>query len=207
MKRIPIVIFLTAITIGLFLLFDKCSTTQPFKQDKQQAQQCVKQVNTNDMNNQNAIALMQKHGDSLQKGLYQTHLQLQQPQNSVATLSEKDTATEDIVKQFTDCDSLKEQVHLFANLFDSLKCDYEKKITQSNNLLAIKDSQIVINTTLYSQLKDSTDENLKLKQNLAKDLETAYEQQRKNRIQNKVLAAGFLILSGITATLFIDYRK
>jgi len=207
MKRIPIIIFLTAITIGLFLLFDKCSTDQTRKPDKEYVMQCESEMGVSNIPYQNATVLLQKQGYSLQKELYQTQLQGQQPQFNVVVLSEKDTLAEGEAPQFIDCDSLKEQAFLFTNFVDSTKCDYEVNITQANNLLAIKDSQIVIYTVTYSQLMNSAVENLQLEQNLAKDLETAYKQQRKNRIQNKVLAAGCLILSAITATLVIHSRK
>ena len=96
---------------------------------------------------------------------------------------------------------------MFANLVDTTQSNYEKNITQLNNLLAVKDSQIVVCAASYSQLKNITDENLQREQKLTEDLNTAYKQQRKNRIQNKFLAAGFLILSGITTTLLINSRK
>lgn len=203
MKRIPVVIFLTAITIGLFLLFDKCSTEQTRKPDKEYVMQCESQVGDINIPYQNATVLLQKQGDSLQKELYQTQLQVQQPQFNVVAVSEKDTIAVCEAQQFTDCNPLKGQALLFTNLVDSTQCDYEENITQANNQHAIKDSQIVIYTVTYSQLMNSAVENLQLEQNLAKDLETAYKQQRKNRIQNKVLAAGCLILSAITATLLI----
>lgn len=203
MKRIPVVIFLTAITIGLFLLFDKCSTNQTRKPDKEYVMQYGSQMGVINIPYQNAPVLLQKQGDSLQKELYQTQLQVQQPQFNVVALSEKDTVEVCEAQQFTDCDPLKGQALLFTNLVDSTQCDYEENSTQANNQHAIKDSQIVIYTVTYSQLMNSAVENLQLEQNLAKDLETAYKQQRKNRIQNKALAAGCLILSAITATLLI----
>lgn len=214
MKRIPIVIFLTAFTIGLFLLFDKCSTDQPLKPDKTQVIQSEKALSAVDAHYQSTIASLQKRSDSLQTELNQTQfklkvakLKLQQSKFDVVTLAKKDTTGQTEIQQLTDCDSLKEQVLLFTNWVDSTQSDYEKNITQLTNLLAIKDSQIVICSTSYSDLKSIADDNLQRERKLTEDLNTAYKQQRKNRIQNKVWAAGFLILSGITTTLFINSRK
>ena len=213
MKRIPIIIFLTAFCIGLFLLFDKCSSDQTLKPDKEVTQN-EKQISSLSKHYQHTIALLQKHSDSLQKELNQTEyklkvakLKLQQSKFDVITLVKKDTTGESSLQQLRDCDSLKEQVLLFTSCVDSTQSEYELSITQLDNLLAVKDSQIVICNASYSQLKNITDENLQREQKLTEDLNTAYKQQRKNQIQNKILAAGFLILSGITTTLFINSKK
>lgn len=134
-------------------------------------------------------------------------LKLEQSKFDVVTLAKKDTGGESEVQKLSDCDSLKAQVLAFANLVDSTQTDYEKDISKLNNLLAIKDSQIVVCDSSYSMLKNIADENLQREQKLTEDLNTAYKQQRKNRIQNKFLAAGFLILSGLTTTLLINSRK
>lgn len=214
MKRILIAILLTAFITGSFLLFDKCSNDQTPGPDKIQLIKSEKQVSAVDNHYKNAIVILQKHSDSLEKELNQTQLKLklaklklQQSKFDVVTLAKKDTAGESEAQQLTDCDSLKEQVLLFASRVDSTQSDYEKNITQLNNLLAVKDSQIVICTTSYGDLKSIADENLHREQKLTEDLNIAYKQQRKNRIQNKVLAAGFLILSGITTTFLINSSK
>lgn len=214
MKRILIVILLTAFITGLFLLFDKCSNDQTLKPDKTQLIQSEKQVSTIDNHYQKTIASLQKRSDSLEGELKQTQyklkvakLKLEQSKFDVVTLAKKDTAGESEVQKLSDCDSLKAQVLAFANLVDSTQTEYEKDVSKLNNLLAIKDSQIVVCNNSYSQLKSITDENLQREQKLTEDLNTAYKQQRKNRIQNKFLAAGFLILSGLTTTLLINARK
>ena len=214
MKKTLIVILITAFITGMFLLFGKCSSDQPLKQDKTQVIQSEKQVSLVDKHYQTAIISLQKNSDSLQNELNQTQfklkvlkLKLQQSKFDVVTLAKKDTTGISEIRQLNDCDSLKQQVLLFANWVDSTQTDYEKNITQLNNLLAIKDSQLVICTSSYSDLKSIAEDNLQREQKLTEDLNTAYKQQRKNRIQNKLLAAGFLILSGVTTTLLIKSRQ
>lgn len=214
MKRIPIVIFLTALIIGIFLLFDKCSTDQTLKPDKTQVIQSEKQVSAVDNHYQKAIASLQKRSDSLENELKQTQyklkvakLKLEQSKFDVVKLMKKDTSGLSTEQKLNDCDSLKEEVSDYVVWVDSTQANYESNITQLNNLLAVKDSQIVISSAAYSQLKNIADENLLREQKLTQDLNTAYKQQRKNRIQNKFLAAGFLILSGITTTFLINARK
>lgn len=214
MKRIPIVIFLTALIIGIFLLFDKCSTDQPFKPDKTQLIQSEKQVSAVDNHYQKTIASLQKRSDSLASELKQAQyklkvakLKLEQSKFDVVKLVEKDTSGLSTEQKLNDCDSLKEEVSDYVVWVDSTQAGYEKNIDLLNNLLAVKESQIVVCNASYSQLKNITDENLQREQKLTEDMNTAYKQQRKNRIQNKFLAAGFLILSGITTTLLINSRK
>lgn len=214
MKKVSIVILITAFIIGFFLLFGKCSSDQALKPDKTQVVKSEKALSVVDKHYQTAITSLQSYSDSLQKELKQTQfklnvlkLKLQQSKFEVVTFSKKDTTGISEIQQLNNCDSLKEQVLLFANWVDSTQTDYEKNITQLNNLLAIKDSQLVICTSSYRDLKSIADDNLQREQKLTEDLNTAYKQQRKNRIQNKLLAAGFLILTGITTTLLINSRK
>lgn len=214
MKKASIVILITAFITGMFLLFGKCSSDQALKPDKTQVVKSEKEISTVDKHYQITIVSLQKHSDSLQKELNQTQfklkvlkLKLQQSKFDVVTLAKKDTVGISKIQQLTDCDSLKEQVLSFSNWVDSTQSDYEKSIAQLNNLLAVKDSQLVICTTSYSDLKSIADDNLQRERKLTEDLNTAYKQQRKNRIQNKLLAAGFLILSGVTTTLLIKSRQ
>lgn len=214
MKRIPIVIFLTALITGMFLLFGKCSSDQVYKPDKTQVVQSEKQISVVDKHYQHAIVSLQRQSDSLQKELTQTQyklkvlkLKLQQSKFDVVELAKKDTTGISKMQQLNDCDSLKQQVLLFTNWVDSTQTDYEQNIAEFNNLLAVKDSQLVICSTSYTDLKSIADDNLQRERKLTEDLNTAYKQQRKNRIQNKFLAAGFLILTGITTTFLINSRK
>lgn len=214
MKRIPIIIFLTALIIGLLLLFDKCSCDKPTKPDKEQVTQSKKVLSIVDGHYQNAIILFQKRSDSLLSELSQTQyklkvvkLKLEQSKSDVLKFVGKDTSGESAEQKLNDCDSLKEEILDYVFLVDSTHQNYENNILQMCNLLAIKDSQLFICGDSYSQLKNIADENLLREQKLTEDLNTAYKEQRKKRIQNKVLASGFLILSGITTTLFINSKK
>lgn len=211
MKRIPIVILITALCIGAFLFFDTCSTNpQQLKPDKQQVEKAQEQLTVNDVHYQKAISIMKTHSDSLQKELnlaqrqlIAVKLKLQQAKFDVVKLVEKDTSGLSVEQKLNDCDSLKDEVLDYVFLVDSTQQDYDKSIVRLNNLLAIKDSQIVICNTSYNDLKSIADENLQRQRKLTEDMEISYKQQRKKQIQNKVLAAGFLILSGITTTLLI----
>lgn len=215
MKRIPIVILLTALLIGAFLFFDTCSTsTQTFKPDIESVNQTAKKVNTIDKQYENSSRSVKIKSDSLKKEIKQTGLKLKkvkaklkESKDVLATLVKKDTAKVSVAKQLTDCDSLKKQFVLFALLSDSTHSIYEENKNQLENLLAIKDSELIICASSYIQLKSFADENLERERKLTKELQIAYKQQRRKTIQNKFLATGFLILSGISTTLYISSIK
>lgn len=214
MKRVPIIILLTALLVGLCLLFDKCATNEIVKPDIEQVKQAEKKVSSIHKNYEQALNKLKVHSDSLQKELTQTQIKLKavktklnQSQHSLVTLIEKDTAGLSIRDRLEDCDSLKAQAVNYVGLVDSTKSAYEKNISQLGNLLATKDTQLLVCRSSYTQLKDLIDENLQRERKLTEDLNTAYKKQRRKVIQNRLLAGGFLILSGITTTLFINANK
>lgn len=215
MKKVPIVILITALCIGLFLLFSTCSNDpQHLKPDKEQFQNAQHEASLVEEYYQNAFINLKVHSDSLervlnktQKQLIATKIKLEQSKFNVVSLIEKDTSGLSVQQKLNDCDSLKEEVSDYVFWVDSTQCDYETTIKQLTNIVAVKDSEIVVCQISYTSLKSITDDNLQREQKLTEDLETAYKQQRKNRIQNKVLAVGFLILSGVTTSLLIQSRQ
>lgn len=215
MKKVPIVILITALCIGLFLLFSTCSNdTEHLKSDKEQIQNAEHEANLVEEYYQNAFINLKSHSDSLEKELSKaqrqliaTKIKLEQSKFDVVKLLEKDTTGLSVEQKLNDCDSLKDEVLDYVFWVDSTQSDYETTITQLHNIVAVKDSEIVICQISYTQLKSISDDNLQRERKLTEDLETAYKQQRKNRIQNKVLAVGFLILSGVTTSLLIQSRQ
>lgn len=214
MKKVPMVILITAFCIGMILLFNTCNDTQHRKPDKEQTQSSEHEANLVEEYYQNAFIQLKGHSDSLEKEfskaqrqLIATKLKLEQSKFNVVSLIEKDTSGLSVQQKLSDCDSLKEEVSDYVFWVDSTQCGYETTIKQLTNIVAVKDSEIVVCQISYTQLKSISDDNLQRERKLTEDLETAYKQQRKNRIQNKFLAANFLILSGITTGLIIHSRQ
>jgi len=213
--RIPLVILITAFIIGACLFIGTCNTSPPIvKPDKTKVVETEKKVNVIDKNYQRENALLKISSDSLQKELFQTKeslkatkVKLQKSQSTLIALAQKDTTGRSIIEQRDDCDSLKQEAVLFAAIVDSAKAEYECNIRQFESLVAIKDSEIVVCSNSYSALKSLMDQNLDRERQLTQDLQTAYKVQRRKIVQNKILAGGFLILSGITTTLFINSTK
>lgn len=104
-------------------------------------------------------------------------------------------------------DSLSTQIAAVNLSTDSLISSFEKQSCFMEELLATKDSQIVICGNAYLEIKSLAQEQALREQKLQDDLNTALKQQTRTRVQNKILAAGMLFVSGITTTLFIKSRQ
>jgi uncharacterized protein YxeA len=217
MKRTVVIIALLiiAVMLGSLALFhnDKPNLTI-VKQDKKQLIQSEQQVNRIDKHYQHDMASLKKRNDSLQGELNITQVKLRiaklklgQSEITVLHFAKKDTTHESVREQLIDCDSLKQQVLAYASLMDSTRSVYECDITQLLNKVAIRDSELVICKSAYSEMKNLMSENLERERQLTEDLQTAYKQQKRKVLQSKLLAGGFILLSGITTTLYLNSKK
>jgi uncharacterized protein YxeA len=218
MKRtaviISLLIIIAVMLASIVLLKPTQFDTHYLKESKQQIAQSESQVKLIDKEYQQKMSLFKHRGDSLQNELNKTQVKLQvakaklnQSETTVLHFAKKDTAHESISQQLSDCDSLKTQVLAFACLMDSTRNIYECNIMQLQNKVAIRDSELLICRSSYTEMKNLMDENLERERKLTEDLQIAYKQQRKKVIQSKLLAGGFLLLSGITTTLYLNSKK
>lgn len=104
-------------------------------------------------------------------------------------------------------DSLTNKIAIVNLATDSLIINYERKDSLMQYMVAIRDTQIVLCTNSYLEIKNLSQEQMLREQKLKEDLNTALKQQKRKRVQNKILAAGMLFVSGITTTLFIKSRQ
>ncbi len=209
MKRVPIVIFLTALITGLFLCLTTCQPPSVKKPDKTVVKAAEKEISTLDKNYRKEKALLESHADSLQKQLDQTSKKLsitkrklEQSQSKLLALAH-DTSSPDSEGQ-NNCDSLRDEVFRYTALVDSSQSQYECKITDLQEMVATKESETYICNLAYDSLRSISEQNLERERKLTKDLQTAFKVQRRKTIQNKLLAGGLLMLSGITTTLYIN---
>jgi hypothetical protein len=211
MKRnIIIGLIIAAVMLGAFVLFDKSPTSpQSLKPDKEQLVKDEKTVGLIDKNYTLAMNHLKEHGDSLEAELKITKEKLSaakfllgQTEISTVRLAEKDTSHETVRQKITDCDSLKKQVLLFAGKVDSTQGLYDCAVSRLESMVATKDSEIVVCRSSYTELKSLMDENLMREQKLTEDLQTAYKQQRRKTLQSKLMAGGFLIMTGIATSLY-----
>ncbi|MDP3146041.1 MAG: hypothetical protein Q8T03_13330 [Bacteroidota bacterium] len=215
MKRVPIVILFTALLTAAILFIGTCnSNPQKDKPDKTELIKSQQKAQSIDNNFKTEFEFLQIKSDSLQKELSLTQsklkatkFKLNQSQLSLLALAQKQNDTVSVAQQLIDCDSLKTQTLSYVAWVDSVQCQYENNILQLNDLVAIKDSQVVVCKASFLQLKNVLDENFIREQKLTDDLNTAYKSLRKKVIQNKLLAGGMLVLSGIATTLYINANK
>ncbi|MCA0429070.1 MAG: hypothetical protein LCH32_01055 [Bacteroidetes bacterium] len=214
MKRVPLVILFTALITGLFLSLSTCNTGEKVKQDKTEIIKASEKAERIDTDYKAAFESLKTHSDSLQKELSVTQsklkvtkFKLNQSQVALVALAEKKSDTLSFEQLLNDCDSLKQQTLAYVAWVDSTQTIYESNISQLENMVAIKDSQVVICSASYLQIKGLLDENLERERKLSDDLNTAYKSQRRKVLQNKLLAGGMLILSGIATTLYINANK
>lgn len=214
MKRVPLVILFTALITGLFLSLSTCNTGEKVKPDKSEIIKAEVKVDSIDNTYNKAFEKLQTHSDSLQKELSATQsklkvakFKLNQSQIALVALAEKKSDTLNVEQLLNDCDSLKQQTLAYVAWVDSTQIIYESNISQLENLVATKDSQVVICRASYLQIKGLLDENLERERKLSDDLDIAYKSQRRKVLQNKLLAGGMLILSGIATTLYINANK
>lgn len=214
MKRVPLVILFTALITGLFLSLSTCNTGEKVKPDKTEIIKASEKADGIDNAYNKAFEKLKTHSDSLQKELSATQsklkatkFKLNQSQVALVALAEKRSDTLSFEQLLNDCDSLKQRTLAYVAWVDSTQYIYESNISQLENLVATKDSQVVICRASYSQIKGLLDENLERERKLSDDLNTAYKSQRRKVLQNKLLAGGMLMLSGIATTLYINANK
>ncbi len=214
MKRVPLVILFTALITGLFLSLSTCNSEEKVKPDKTEIIKASEKAESIDTSYKIAFESLKTHSDSLQKELNvsqsklkATKFKLNQSQTALVALAEKQSDTLSFEALLNDSDSLKQQTLAYVAWVDSTQSIYETNLVQLQEMVATKDSQIVICTASYAQLKGLLDDNIERERKLTEDLNTAYKSQRRKVLQNKLLAGGMLLLSGIATTLYINANK
>lgn len=90
---------------------------------------------------------------------------------------------------------------------DSLICDYEYKVMVTEEVVAVRDSQLFVCNNAYRDMQSLVNEQVARERQLSEELKTALKQQKRARVQNRILALGMLFISGITTTLIIKAKQ
>lgn len=159
-------------------------------------------------------AVYKKQSDSLAAELKGYKRLLSNARKELAIKREKISDVLNLIKQDSVfrsdplmVDSLSGQITKVNQFTDSLLLHYEKRDTILQRLVAVRDTQIVLCNRSYQEIKNLAEEQRLREQKLTVDLNTALKQQRKNRLQNRILAGGMLFISGIATTLYIKSRQ
>jgi hypothetical protein len=103
-------------------------------------------------------------------------------------------------------DSLQDQINSVNNVTDTIIVRYQQKDSLMQQMVAIRDSQIVLCNKSFAEINDLAKEQMQREQKLTEDLNTALKQQKRKRAQNKMLAAGMLFVSGVATTLYLKSK-
>jgi hypothetical protein len=212
MKTVYIII---AFCAGLFLghlLFPTEKTIKP--PIAEAVQQTQNKLNTIDSAMLEAKVQFLQQNDSLKRklatvnNLLSIHKSLLfSERNKVSELTNRIAASALTRTDSLLTDSLCTEINSLNAKTDSLINIFECRDSLMQSLVAIRDSQIEVCDRSYREAKDLILEQSLREQQLTKSLNVALKQLKRKRVQNKVLAAGMLFLSGITTTLYIKSRQ
>ncbi|MBI3518052.1 MAG: hypothetical protein HY062_01675 [Bacteroidetes bacterium] len=211
MKTVYIII---AFCAGLFLghlLFQTEREIEPSAFDQLEKQK--EKLASIDTGYKSGSLNFHKQNDSLLKELKgykfllaESRTQLKSERNQVAVLLTRIKTNSDLPCDSVLIDSLSQSIVSVNLITDSLIHQYEVKDSTWQNLVAIRDTQIVLCNRSYMEMKNLAQEQLIREQQLTENLNTALKQQKRKRLQNRILAAGMLFVSGITTTLYIKSK-
>lgn len=100
-------------------------------------------------------------------------------------------------------DSLELQISAANTITDSVITACERNQGLWEDLVAVRDSQLIICNDSYVRVKNFSEEQLFREQKLTEELNTLLKQQKRRRIKNRALAGGMLFISGIATTILI----
>lgn len=151
------------------------------------------------------IATLQKQKDSLDNSIKSSKAAIVVARTKTEILQKR---LKDAIKAIEPIDSLCydtltpliDSLVFSQNVSDST-CDDTIDLLQIT--LANRDTTIFLQNQMEGTLRDLNKESELRNQYLTEKLNVAYKAQRKKTRQNKILAGGLLILSGITASLLI----
>jgi hypothetical protein len=103
--------------------------------------------------------------------------------------------------------NLSSQIDTLNRSTDTLICNYESKIRLAEGSIAVRDSLLIVCDRAYQDVQGLVQEQAARERQLTDDLNTVLKQQRKKRIQNKVLAVGMLFVAGFTTSLIIKSKQ
>jgi hypothetical protein len=92
-------------------------------------------------------------------------------------------------------------------IVDSLIENCDHQIILYKDMVAVRDSQIIQISKSFLELSDFEKERANREQKLTNDLNATLKELQKKRRQNRILAGGMLLVSGILTTLIVKSRQ
>jgi RNA processing factor Prp31 len=213
-QTIAIVLLFILLFFGVYSLLNRSEDTPSVEPIKTEIREDKSKAVILEKYYKQQMAIQKYRSDSIEallkvsnEKLRIANFKLHQSEFETVRLARKETSHQSIPEQLADRDSLKIQAIQFVAQVDSTVNTYDTALLELKSLIAVKDSEVVICNKSFAEMKTLMDQNLAREQKLTEDLQKSYKQQKRKTIQNKILAAGAFILSGITTTLFYVSRK
>jgi hypothetical protein len=104
-------------------------------------------------------------------------------------------------------DSLHAQIAFSTEKSDSILSHYEMQSVLYKNLVAVRDTELLLCTKSFRDTKALLEEQFLREKKLTEDLNALLKEQRKKRNKSRLLAGGMLFISGVATTLLIKSRQ
>jgi len=211
MKRTAIIISILALIAG-FCTYTLLSSSGEKPPDGQiiPVKTLEKQVSDIESRYAAEIKSLSRQNDSLKRVIANSRkelmLQKQQLLSREAVVTRiivKTKEVRDTILKIVYCDSLQTQVDSLiseVNCRDSL---WEQQTQQLKKEVQNRDSTVALCQKSFQELKSATEDSFTQQKELQDRLGGAERKLKRRTIQSKVLAAGFMIVSGIAATTFL----
>lgn len=203
-----------AFCLGIFtgyLLFNDSNTAQILVPPKPVVEIKAKQIDSNKLHSD---SVLQKRNELLSGQLKIVATQLKVNKNSLLQERQKINELKNtIVHDSLPCtdheliDSLTGRIDKLNAITDTMFSIYETKLKLNEDLVAVKDSELMSCNRSYRQMQDLVKEQSLREQQLTEDLNTVLKQQKKKKFQNRLIAAGMLFISGVATTLLIRSKQ
>jgi|GEM_PF-4709732 hypothetical protein len=211
MKRSAIIISILALIAG-FCTYTLLSSSGEKPPDGKiiPVKTLEKQVSDIESNYLNQIRTLSRQNDSLKRVIASSRkelmIQKQQILSREAVVTRIIVQTKEVrdtVLKIVYCDSLQTQVDSLiseVNCRDSL---WEQQTEQLKKEVQNRDSTVALCQKSFLELKSATEDSFTQQKELQDRLGGVERKLKRRTIQSKVLAAGFMIVSGIAATTFL----
>ena len=212
MKKIAIIISIFVLIAGFcsYTLFFSSSSEKPPEGKIIPVKTLEKQVSDIESSYLAQIRVLSRQNDSLKRviGVNRKELMLQKQkllstETVVTRIVVKTKEVRDTVLKIVYCDSLQTEVDSLiseVNCRDSL---WEQHAEGLRKEIQNRDSAVAVSQKSFEDLKSATENSFAQQKELQDRLSGAEHKLKRRTIQSKILAAGFMIISGFAATTFL----
>jgi chromosome segregation ATPase len=209
-QAIAIIISFSIGLLGVMLFFDGCGRKPPERLVITPVVALEKKASDIEQKYSEQIRVLTHENDSLRheidirrRDLIKTRQVLIALESKTKQIQIKIRTVRDTVMKVVYCDSLQTEVDSLVTEMNHRDSVCQEETAALNSLIKNKDSTITISQKSYSDLKSIMENSFDQQKALSDQLSEAGKQLKRKTLGSRILAAGVLILSGITAASFI----